>query len=113
MSAFFYGKSLKDHQYHFRLRNNNSQTILSSAEGYKTEQACLNGITAVKTIATDDNNYHRLNGINNRHYFTLWAPNYEPIGKSEGYSTAQSRDQGIENCKKEAPVAAIKKLGAF
>jgi uncharacterized protein YegP (UPF0339 family) len=56
MSAFYYGKSLNDHEYYFRLRDNNNETILSSTEGYQTEQACLIGIAAVKKNAPDDNN---------------------------------------------------------
>ena len=113
MSAFYYGKSRNDQQYYFRLRDNNNETILSSTEGYQTEQACLTGIAAVKKNAPEDSNYKRFNGTDAKYYFTLRASNYEPIGKSEGYNTAQSRDGGIENCKKEAPGAEVKKLEAF
>jgi uncharacterized protein len=113
MTAFYYGKSSKNQQYYFRLRDNNNETILASTTGYQTEEDCLNGIEAVKKHAPDDSNYKRLNGAGNLYYFVLWAENYEPIGKSEGYTSAYNRDRSIENCKMQAPDAIMKKLETF
>ena len=46
-------------------------------------------------------------GVDGKYYFTLHASNGEPIGKSEGYNNSFGRDQGKENCKKEAPTATV------
>ena len=42
----------KDNQFYFRLRAANGEIICGS-EGYTTKQSCLNGISAVKSTATN------------------------------------------------------------
>ena len=110
-ATFLYWKSRDDNQYYFRLREDgNGKTILASTEGYVSEQGCLNGIRSTKTNAPFDSNYTRINGSDGQFYFTLRAGNYEPISRSEGYSTVSNREQGIENCKREAPLAGVKEI---
>ena len=110
-ATFEYWQSSKDSQYWFHLREDgNREIILASTEGYKTEQGCLNGIDSTKKNAPDDRNYDTFTGRDNKYYFTLDAGNNEPVSRSEGYNSASSRDQGIENCKGEAPKAAVKKV---
>jgi uncharacterized protein YegP (UPF0339 family) len=43
-------------------------------------------------------------------YFTLKAANGETLGISEGYTTAASRDNGIEAVKRDAPNAPTEDL---
>ncbi len=110
-STFEYWYSANDYQYWFHLRENgNREIILSSTEGYKTEQGCLNGIASTKYNSPYDHNYNKFTGVDGKYYFTLKAGNNEPIGKSEGYNSSYSRDQGIENCKREAPSAPVRKI---
>ena len=110
-STFEYWKSTKDSQYWFHLKEDgNHEIILSSTEGYKSEQACLNGIASTKQNAPYDQNYDKLTGRDGKYYFTLKAGNGEPVSKSEGYNNSYSRDKGIENCKYEAPRASVKKI---
>lgn len=114
MAKFFYGQSSKDLKWYFRLKDNNNETILSSTEGYNTKQGCLNGIDSVKRHAPFDQYYKTFLGNDGKYYFTLHASNHEPIGKSEGYNTSSGRDQGKENCKREAPTATVHEvIGAY
>ena len=41
----------KDNQFYFRLKAANGEVICSS-EGYTTKQSCLNGVQAVKSVAS-------------------------------------------------------------
>jgi uncharacterized protein YegP (UPF0339 family) len=110
-STFEYWQSANDSQYWFHLKENgNHEIILSSTEGYTSEQGCLNGIDSTKRNASSDNNYTRITGTNDKYFFTLKAGNYEPVSRSQGYGSAYSRDRGIENCKVEAPKAGTKKI---
>jgi uncharacterized protein YegP (UPF0339 family) len=110
-AVFEYWYNNKDSQYWFHLRERgNSEIIIASTEGYKTEQGCLNGIASTKRHAPFDYNYNRFLGSDAKSYFTLRANNNEPIGKSEGYNSSYNRDRGIENCKVEAPPAPILKI---
>lgn len=114
MGTFYYGQSSKDNKWYFRLRANNNEIVLASTEGYNSKQGCLAGINSVKSNAPYDRNYKKFVGNDNKYYFTLHAANGEPIGRSEGYNSAQGRDNGIEVCKKEAPSAdALELNGSF
>ena len=110
MSTFFYDKSPKDSKYYFRLKDNNNETILHATQGYESSQGCLNGINSVKQHGPDDNNYEKFDGANNLYYFRLKASNGQIISQSQGYASGAGRDKGIENCKKETPIAAVKEL---
>lgn len=113
MSTFYFGQSPNDSMYYFRLKDNNNETILASTEGYQTRQGCLNGIDAVRWNASNDPNYKRITGRDGTYYFTLQAVNGEPVGRSEGYNSMVGRENGIANCKKEAPSAPVKELTPF
>jgi uncharacterized protein YegP (UPF0339 family) len=109
-STFYYWQSKTDNQFWFHLKEDgNHEIILSSTEGYKTEQGCLNGIASTKKNAPDDSNYKKIPGNDGKYYFTLRAGNYEPVSRSEGYNTESGRDKGIQNCKIEAPGAPVRK----
>jgi uncharacterized protein len=96
-------------EFRFLLRAINGEPILRSSEGYKTKQGCLVGITSVKENSPIDDRYRRsTSGV--QYYFTLHARNGEPLGISEMYTTAQSRDNGINAVKRDAPNAPIEEL---
>lgn len=107
MSKFYYGQSSKNSQWYFRLKDNNNETILASSEGYNSKQGCLNGIDSVKRHSSYEQYYKSFSGTDGKYYFTLYASNGEAIGKSEGYNSSYGRDQGKENCKREAPTATV------
>lgn len=93
-------------QFYFRLKASNGEIILHS-EGYAAKANCQNGIKSVQTNAPDDKHYEKLSAKNGQCYFTLKAANNQVIGISEQYTTAQSRDRGIESVKKNAVTTTI------
>jgi len=99
----------KDNQFYYRLRAINGEIILAS-EGYAAKQSCHTGIASVKQNAPIDSQYKRLVAKNGQYYFTLNAANGEVIGASETYITIQSRDNGIEAVKSNAPNTEIEDL---
>ena len=99
----------KDKQFYFRLQAANGEPVLAS-EGYTSKAGCQNGIQSVKTNAPLDERYSRKTASNGSFYFTLTAPNWEIIGKSEMYTTEEARDHGIEVVNSIAPDAPIEDI---
>lgn len=102
-------KSSTNSQYYFRLKAKNGENILGS-EGYIAKQSCINAIASVKINAPYDSRYERKSASNGQYYFVLKAANGEIIGISEMYTTSQSRDNGIEAVKRDAPNAPTEDL---
>ena len=94
-------------KYMFNLKAGNHEIILSS-EMYESKSAAKNGIESVKKNAPDDARYERKDSKSGQPFFVLKAGNGEVIGKSEMYSSASARDNGIESVKKNAPTAEVK-----
>ena len=93
-------------EFRFRLKAGNGQTILAS-EGYSGKSGCNNGIESVRKNAPNDARYERKETKSGKFMFNLRAGNNQVIGTSESYEKAQSRDNGIESVKKNAPDAAV------
>lgn len=98
-------KSNNNEQYYFTLRAGNGERILVS-EMYNSKQGAQNGIASCKTNSAIDLRYQKLTAANGQFYFRLRAANNEVIGVSEMYTTAASRDKGIESCKSNGPSSA-------
>ena len=98
-------KSTKDSQFYYHLTAVNGYKILSG-EGYSSRQACHIGIASVKANAPIDSRYDRKDAYNNS-TFNLKASNGEIIGRSENYTTAANRENGISAVKRDAPNAPI------
>ena len=96
----------KNGEFQFNLKATNGQVILSS-EGYTTKAACENGIESVKKNAPEDARYERKEAANGKFYFNLKAANGQVIGSSQMYQSEDSRDNGIESVKKNAPDAEV------
>jgi len=96
-------------QYYYHLQSRNSEKILSG-EGYTTKDACQKGIASVKENAPYDSRYKRYTATNGQYYFVLTGANGEPIGKSETYLSTQSRENGIEAVKRDAPISGTEDL---
>ena len=108
MALIEYGKSTKDYQYYFQLRDESGQIILSSIAGYPDEADCLEEIDWVKQNSGGAAMYRAITGHDQLHYFELG-----PIGKSEGYNSSFNRDRGIEYCMLQTPTAEIRKIVPF
>ena len=104
--TIFRGSNLS---YYFNFKASNGEKVLQS-EAYLTKQACLGGISSVKTNAPYDSQYERKRSINNQYYFVLKALNNEIIGKSETYTSSQGMENGIRVVKTEAPIAPTEDL---
>ncbi|BDZ72334.1 MULTISPECIES: YegP family protein [Methylophaga] len=93
-------------EYRFRLLAGNGQNILAS-EGYTSKSSCENGIDSVKNNAPLDERYERKETSSGKFMFNLKAANHQVIGTSQSYTSAASRDNGIESVKTNAPDAQI------
>lgn len=107
MSACYQISHSSDGQFHFVLKAENAQTILTS-ELYKAKSSAQNGIASVQSNCADDNQYERMDSKNDKFYFNLKAPNHQVIGTSQMYITAQSRDKGIDSVKSNGVCEVIK-----
>ena len=106
MAAKFEIDKSKNDKFYFRLKAGNGEPILGS-EIYESKASAKGGIDSVKKNAPDDARYQKKTASSGEHYFVLTATNGEPIGKSEMYSSASSRDGGIESVKRNAPSADV------
>ena len=104
MSGRFELKVSSNGKYHFNLKADNGQIILSS-QMFESKAAAENGIASVKKNAGDDARYERKESSNGKPYFNLKASNGQVIGKSEMYESAASMENGIESVKKNGPDA--------
>jgi uncharacterized protein YegP (UPF0339 family) len=108
MSKYQIKKSVNG-QFYWTLKAANGEQILRSSETYTSKYNCNASIsTSKKCIA--DGNFQKKIALNGQYFFVQVANNYEPIGMSEMYNSAQSRDGGIESVKRNAPIAPIEDL---
>jgi uncharacterized protein YegP (UPF0339 family) len=106
MAGTFEIKKAKDGEFYFHLKAGNGQIILSS-EMYEAKSSAENGIASVKKNALDDSRYERKDEKNGKHMFNLKAANHQVIGTSQGYTTIEAREHGIESVKENAPLATV------
>lgn len=98
MSGWFeLGKSSSG-DFRFVLKAGNGEMILTS-ELYKTRAAAENGIASVQMNSPFDERFERKTASNGRFFFNLKATNYQVIGTSQLYASAESRDKGIASVK--------------
>ncbi|HAE14496.1 MAG: YegP family protein [Chitinophagales bacterium] len=90
----------------FNLKADNGQVILSS-EGYKSKDACMNGIESVRKNSATEARFEKLTAKNGKFYFNLKATNGQVIGSSQMYEAEASRDNGIASVMKNAPDAGV------
>jgi uncharacterized protein YegP (UPF0339 family) len=102
-------KRSSNYQFVWVLYAVNREVILNSSETYVSKQGALNGIASSKRNVAD-NNFLRKTATNGQPYFLQIAGNGEPLGRSEMYNSVQSRDNGIEAVKRDAPIAEIEDL---
>lgn len=93
-------------QYHFVLKSDNHEIILTS-ETYTTRQGAQVGIASCQVNSPIDANYDRRYSTAFQPYFVLKALNHEIIGTSQMYSDSRARDVGIASCKLNGPTKNI------
>jgi uncharacterized protein len=106
MSSKFEITKLKDGEYHFHLRADNGHILLTS-QRYKELSSAKDGIASVKKNAANDKRYQRKEAHNGEPMFNLKAGNHQVIGTSQMYSSAESREEGIEAIKRDAAEASV------
>ena len=108
-SAFYELKKAKNGEYHFVLKAANGEAVLSS-ETYKSRKSAENGIASVQKNCAEEARFAPVEAKNGQFFFTLKAGNNEVIGKSEMYSSAASRDAGIQAVKKNGATSVVKDI---
>lgn len=99
-----------DHQFHFNLLSVNGRVLLTGGM-YTTRQNCVDGITSVILNAENEDNFDKKTDEGPTYYFNLKsAQNHQIIGTSENYTTASSRDKGIDATIRDAPIAGTEDL---
>jgi uncharacterized protein YegP (UPF0339 family) len=87
----------------------NGEIILTASETYTTKQSCSEGIASVKSNAPLDSRYEK-NNVAGIYSFNLKASNGKILGRSESYTTALARDNGIEDVKRDARVGEVESV---
>lgn len=99
----------KNGEFYFRLTASNGEPILSS-EGYKSKDACLNGIDSVRKNASDPERFEKKTSSDGRFHFNLKAANHQIIGSSQMYKSEDACDNGILSVSKNGPVAEVEEV---
>lgn len=107
MAAHYTIRPSSNGQYYFTLQADNNENILTSSETYVTKQNARDGIDAVKRSCSNDANYERYTNSRGYFMFNLKAYNNKVLGKSEEYTTAAGRENGIAAVKRVGPSAPI------
>jgi uncharacterized protein len=106
MAGKFELKKTSNGEFMFNLLAANGQVVLTS-ETYKAKASATNGIESVRTNCTDDARFVRDVANNGKFFFSLKARNGEIIGKSQMYASEDTRDNGIDSVKANAPKAVL------
>ncbi|WP_343725889.1 YegP family protein [Herbaspirillum huttiense] len=100
-------KSNASQPYHFVLRSDNNQVILTS-ENYVTKQGAQTGIASCQVNSPLDSRYERKKSAASQPYsFVLKAANGEVIGRSENYAAESGRENGIASVKTNGPTKVV------
>jgi uncharacterized protein YegP (UPF0339 family) len=93
--------------YHFLLRSDNGEIILTSSEGYISKSSCRNAIEMSRIVGVLDQNYDKRVSSNGKYYFVLKGGNGSILGVSNQYESMAGRDYGIVSVKRNAAIAAL------
>lgn len=93
-------------KFHFNLYAKNGIDILSS-QGYVNQAGCLKGIASVRKNGKDSMSFKRKKVKSRQYQFHLLAPNGQPIGHSQIYTTRWGMEKGIRSVQANAPRAII------
>ena len=102
-------KKSVNNQFYWVLWAVNGRIILTSSEQYVTKQGCQLSIESSKRNIADWK-FKRMRSISSQYYFLQIAGNFEELGKSEMYESAQACEGGIAAVKRDAPLANLEDL---
>lgn len=94
MAAWFELTKTSDGRFHFSLKANEKETLLSS-ETYRSRSAAEGGIASVRANCAQPARFEKKTAVNGKFYFNLKAANGEVIGTSPMYATEPLRDAAI------------------
>lgn len=109
MTGWYELSNSSDGQFHFVLKADDAEILLSS-ELYKTKGAAENGIASMQSNCQVEKHHEKKESSNGKFYFNLKAANHQVIGTSRMYATAASRDDGIASVKANGITQTIKDL---
>lgn len=109
MPGFYEIKPAANGQFAFNLKAANGEVILSS-ETYAAKKSAEGGVASVQTNSPKAERYAPETAKNGKFYFTLKAANGQVIGRSQMYSSAASRDDGIKSVQANGPTADVRDL---
>jgi uncharacterized protein YegP (UPF0339 family) len=107
MAGWFELSKSTDDQFHFVLKADNAQTILTSQQ-YAAKGSAAGGIASVQANCADDSRYERKTSSDGRAFFNLKAANQQVIGTSQMYSSESSRESGIASVKANGATETVK-----
>ena len=101
-------KSSASQPYHFVLRADNNEVILTS-ENYASKQSANTGIASCQVNSQIESRYVRRESTAGQPYtFVLKAANSEIIGRSENYVSSTGREIGIASVKLNGSTKVIR-----
>lgn len=106
MAGKFEIKKSTNGKFHFNLKAENGQIILSS-ELYETRGACENCIEPIRKNSPDTTRFEKRISTKGDPFFVLKAGNGQEIGRSEMYSSDAACENGIESVQETAPDAEV------
>ena len=109
MPGYYVLKKNSSGQFHFVLKADNHEVILSS-EVYSSKQGALTGIASCQANSPLDARYDKRTSSASQPYFVLKAANHEIIGNSQMYASTSGRDGGIASCKVNGPTTKIEEI---
>jgi len=107
MDGWFDVNKSKASDFYFVLKAGNGEAVLTS-EMYQSKSSADNGIASVQTNSGDDAMYERGTSSDGKFHFNLKAANHQVIGTSQLYTTAESRDAGINSVKQNGKSKTVK-----
>ena len=107
MAGWYELKKSSDGQFHFVLKAEDAETILTS-ELYTAKDSAMNGIASVQKNCAENSRYEKKDASNGKSFFNLKAANHQVIGTSKMYASAALRDAGIESMKTHGVSSSIK-----
>jgi uncharacterized protein len=101
---------LHDGEFHFHFKAEDGAIMLTS-QRYKEQSSARDGVASVKKNAHLGQRYQRKEAHNGEFMFNLRAGNHQVIGTSHMYHSVESREEGIEAIKRDAPDAEVVIVG--
>ena len=111
MAAKYVISKTSNGKFHFVLKAGNGEVILSG-QMHADLDGAKKAIAAAMESGPKDDRFQRADSQKGEPYFNLLGADGRILGRSEMYSSARARDNGIESVKKNAAGAATEDRSA-